>query len=218
MCDCHRPSRMFKSKLSPPGCPMGQAKGTVSVWCRVAVSQRRACHSFMLSTYCLLLLTLGLPATLAAETLPLDHDKPASVAPPTKLGNRTPDEAKQKALDPAQCSPSAEPGKAGDSIRIAAPNPDATVKNNKDANSRHASDLSVKLPAHEELQKDEIRLPADTQGGAEDVNQDKERLQVGLKDRADEDRESEPENAVPGSPAQCTLPSAQSGTGSPVPH
>ena len=201
---------------------MGQAKGAVSVWCRVAVSQRRACHSFMLPTYCLLLLvlllTLGLPATLAAETLPLDHDKPASVAPPTNLGNRTLHAAAHKESDPAQCSP-AEPAKAGESIKIAAPNPDATVKNNnKDASSRHASDLSVKLPAHEELQKDEIRLPADTQAGAEDVNQDKERLQVGLKDRANDDRESEPENAVPGSPAQCTLPSAQSGTGLPVPH
>jgi hypothetical protein len=190
----------------------------VPVLLKVAVPRR---HAWDGSIFLLLfVLVVGSSTRLAAETSPLDHSKPtASVAPPPNLGSpKGLDATKQKGSDSAACPPAAEPGKDGDATAITPTHRDAAGDNdNEDASSPSASDLTVRLPPHEELEKDGIRLPADAPAGAAGVSQDKEEFQVGLKDK-DKDKESVPANAA-GSPAQCSVPSATtSAAGSPAPR
>jgi len=195
---------------------MRQVEGTVPVLLEVAVPQRDAWGGSIFLLF-LLFLAIGSSTFLAAETSPLDHAKAtARVAPPPKISSKSLDPVRQKGSNLADCAPSAEPAKHREATTISPASPDAPANNNDDASSPTASDLTVRLPSHEELEKDEIRLPADAQAGAVDGNQDKEKFHVGLKDK---DKESEPANGAPGSPAQCSLPSTtQSVTGSPTPH
>jgi len=197
---------------------MRQAKGKVPVSFAVVPRQGAWDGPPILLLLLLFLLASGAPALLAGETSPLDRSKPAAsvVPPPTINRAQALSPVKQKGQDQVVCAPSAGTAGKGENTRTPA-NPDATVNdNNSDASSPNPSDLTVKLPVHEDLDKDEIQLPADVQAGAGNASGDKETFRVGLKEK---DKESEPANAAAGSPAQCSLPSTpQSGTGSPAPH
>jgi len=191
---------------------MREVEGTLSVSLQVAVPQRRAWFGL---AAVLLLFLFFCSAILVAETSPLDHSKPtASVAPPSKVSSpKALDTKDAKGSDPAACPPSAGAANNGHG------SPAGTKEGDRqDASSTGAGDLSVKLPAHEQLEKDEIRIPADVQP---DKDKDTEGLQVGLKDRdkdKDKDEEYAPANAA-GSPAQCTLPDAtQPAPEAPDPH
>jgi len=196
---------------------MRQAKGKVPV-SFTAVPRQGAWRGAPISLL-LFLLASGSSALLAAEASPLDHPKPtASVAPPATINRAEAlSPVKQKGQDQVVCAPSAGTATKSENTTTTPASPNAAVnENNSDASSPNPSDLTVKLPGHEDLEKDEIQLPADVQVGAGNGSGDKETFRVELKDK---DKESEPANAAAGSPAQCSVPSTpQSGTGSPAPH
>ena len=194
---------------------MRQIEGMVMVWIKRAVPKKNA----RVGIGFLFFLQALISATLvAAESAPLERAKPsASVAPPTISKLKAAEPVKQ---DPAACAPSTDPARAGSTLGSDAVSPETPANvNNEHASSSQANDLAVKLP-HEQLDKDEIRVPTDAQPGAGDSNQnadaDKGKLQVSLKET--DEKDGEPASAA-GSPAQCTLPSAtQSAGGSPTPH